>query len=1044
MRFVPLLCVLLVLSSIPALAGEYLINEEVAYGLRVTFTEAVTITYFGDVLVEVSPEGEAVEFIFSGAELPAWVGHGLAWTPGAANIASYEWLAEVPMANGEKAGDTVMGCPPGDVEIDHGWLLEGNGQLQDWAGVYHMGTMADTPFPSDGVLWGSKYSDDASEWEATIVGMLHYLLDGKPYLMAEPASTFSEPHPELEDSVAMVDVAGNLIVWEDRESWQMENVHRHNVFHPQMQELIRSHLRAMIDAGATGATFDDYGAENIIYYGGTFDDWTESEFRDYLRARNTDSDLVGRYGISNLDGFSIAKWIREHGLTHTWNRAPFEPIVWQYILFLFELEHDVFEDLADYAHEYARVEQGRDFLIGVNAHPAYGWLGRLAESCDYLTREDFAPHEPSRALADLFEALDPEKPRVFLVEFEDNPSQGTMQAQVISDLVIREMGLLFTSGASVLLPRDIFRHTTGGQYGEAVQIDNEAISAMVQHVANHRELYSADQIPSRVGVVFDEASNLNSVSIAGYGWWGWSQNVLKGTAEILYRAHIPFEFIYVSDPRFSDRRIRQSDLSRYDVVVLPDSLSLPHYVQELLLEFSHNGGTLVATGDGAKYDLDMNIVTTGLRSTLIGAKRVTGQGKVFYITTDPGKELAQRGSTSAGRELLAALAEATELTVDLENENIVVTLAECGVSILVHLSNTSYAKQTDQLVPTGDIQLSLKGLPLDDFSCVLVSPETCGYQRVDSQADGGWVRFAVPSFRSTVTLILTPQNVRPFGLAAQLSESEQTAGIFSASVSLGGAAMQPVEWRIGDTTVLTQSVTDEATFRFRVGPAATYPLELRCADMATGDELHHWELSEVASDHGRTVLYDFEPVGEVATRQGEIELHGRAKASAEDGLAGVSYFDDRGALIEPAVTEETQWEGSSSLQIGYTALFDDGWQRLFTGVRLIDLPSSGLSSARYLELAYQLENPAMSVFFVFTDRENEAFSYGGRVLQCDGLWHTMRVPLSSFRFGGYGSPPDGNGTLDLDGLKGLDVYLVLEDSKGTTEYLYLDDIALSD
>jgi len=58
------------ICSISCFAGEYLVNEEVAYGLRVTFSEPVTIRHFGDVLTVVSPQGEAIEFIFSGAELP--------------------------------------------------------------------------------------------------------------------------------------------------------------------------------------------------------------------------------------------------------------------------------------------------------------------------------------------------------------------------------------------------------------------------------------------------------------------------------------------------------------------------------------------------------------------------------------------------------------------------------------------------------------------------------------------------------------------------------------------------------------------------------------------------------------------------------------------------------------------------------------------------------------------------------------------------------------------------------------------------------------
>jgi len=98
-----------VLVSIPILAGEYLMNEEVAFGLRVTFSEPVTITHFGDVLDVMSPEGEATEFVFSGAELPAWVGHGLAWTPASARIVDYEWLESVADSdNSEWLSDTWL------------------------------------------------------------------------------------------------------------------------------------------------------------------------------------------------------------------------------------------------------------------------------------------------------------------------------------------------------------------------------------------------------------------------------------------------------------------------------------------------------------------------------------------------------------------------------------------------------------------------------------------------------------------------------------------------------------------------------------------------------------------------------------------------------------------------------------------------------------------------------------------------------------------------------------------------------------------------
>jgi len=90
-RLVLLVAVLLL--SFPTLAGEYLMNEEVAYGLRVTFSEPVMITHFGDVLMAASPEGPATEFVFSGGELQPWVGHWLIWEPAYATLDRAIWIA---------------------------------------------------------------------------------------------------------------------------------------------------------------------------------------------------------------------------------------------------------------------------------------------------------------------------------------------------------------------------------------------------------------------------------------------------------------------------------------------------------------------------------------------------------------------------------------------------------------------------------------------------------------------------------------------------------------------------------------------------------------------------------------------------------------------------------------------------------------------------------------------------------------------------------------------------------------------------------------
>lgn len=89
-----LLVGVLVLWSLPTLAGEYLMNDTggTVFGLRVVFAEPVEITGFGDVLLSVEPSGESSEVVFSGGELEAWEGHWLNWEPSGVPITRHEWI----------------------------------------------------------------------------------------------------------------------------------------------------------------------------------------------------------------------------------------------------------------------------------------------------------------------------------------------------------------------------------------------------------------------------------------------------------------------------------------------------------------------------------------------------------------------------------------------------------------------------------------------------------------------------------------------------------------------------------------------------------------------------------------------------------------------------------------------------------------------------------------------------------------------------------------------------------------------------------------
>ena len=98
MKYALLVVMILFICSIPALAGEYLVNNtgRTAYGLEVTFSEPVTIVDFGDALMVVHPTGMSITFTFSGAQLDAGKGQWFAWKPASATIIEYRWITTNP------------------------------------------------------------------------------------------------------------------------------------------------------------------------------------------------------------------------------------------------------------------------------------------------------------------------------------------------------------------------------------------------------------------------------------------------------------------------------------------------------------------------------------------------------------------------------------------------------------------------------------------------------------------------------------------------------------------------------------------------------------------------------------------------------------------------------------------------------------------------------------------------------------------------------------------------------------------------------------
>jgi len=114
MKKLSLLLVGLLSISFVAYAGAFLTNDTGAdaVGLRVTFSEPVTITAFGDTLTAVTPQTLSSEIVFSGGTVGAWGGQWFNYAPATATIVQAEWLLDratgsVSTAENSNASDST-------------------------------------------------------------------------------------------------------------------------------------------------------------------------------------------------------------------------------------------------------------------------------------------------------------------------------------------------------------------------------------------------------------------------------------------------------------------------------------------------------------------------------------------------------------------------------------------------------------------------------------------------------------------------------------------------------------------------------------------------------------------------------------------------------------------------------------------------------------------------------------------------------------------------------------------------------------------------
>jgi ABC-type transport system substrate-binding protein len=147
----------------------------VARAIRITFSEPVEITGFGDTFGYQSPKGKATIFVFTGTPLDEWWTFWISWSPDSAGVVEMEWLKT---GGGVQLDINIGDEPPTldpsmrDFSRSTSYPIE-----QLFLGLVNLDNETGEPMPELATSW--EVSEDATVWTFTLRDDVTWT-DGKP------------------------------------------------------------------------------------------------------------------------------------------------------------------------------------------------------------------------------------------------------------------------------------------------------------------------------------------------------------------------------------------------------------------------------------------------------------------------------------------------------------------------------------------------------------------------------------------------------------------------------------------------------------------------------------------------------------------------------------------------------------------------------------------------------------------------------------------------------------------------------------------------
>ena len=546
------------------------------------------------------------------------------------------------------------------------------------------------------------------------------------------------------------------------------------------QEFLKAQARFAVDVGATGAHTDDIqGPLSVMLYtspdrAGSFDGVTIAAFRAWLGQHYSAEELRSQFQVTDLSTLDFADYIRTHGLSGTWNKAPVSGLPLAYFRFRRAETLDFLRDLIQSTKQYARDTYHRDFLFSSNA--AFDPMAFYARDVmDLSTNEAFYirgtnPAHPFLA-TDIKAWTGWKSPTVAVIEPFPHAVGAANPLSTPTTNLMRAIIADVQAAGGIPCTSLQLNENLGG----AVPMDLPAVARYAKFILANAPLMSQTSSPARIALIESAPSLLGGYVATPAEPNPWPARAeYTGTARLLLENGYAYDSIFFPDASYSTLPSGTQDLGRYDLVIAPHAWSLSDEQVAGLLQYVDAGGKLLVIGSFGKAQPDGSKgASTRMPAFPASGTVAIGKGRVVISPTTFGSRYQDAGAVhddgaaqrSVSKSFLDWLAPYAQR--DVQVTGVTALVHEPGITPflyldragqpLLHLVNYDYDDATDQFVVKNAFRVVVRvGAATPVGKVVLSSPDLAQTQTLTFSRSGDLVTVEVPSVDAWAILSFQP------------------------------------------------------------------------------------------------------------------------------------------------------------------------------------------------------------------------------------------------------------------------------------------------